>query len=250
MDAVNAYKWKREMVQNLDFASGDFIETDMDVSRCIFYAGFSEAGLTYAEIKNNIEQNGWSYFRKDGDDYVLLDLTYLDAHQSETYYYLDTGNSVGLDNLISFGLTDISWKDWSLHTFYPAVPNGEITGDLLRFNPVWDGDVNTGYAGTNYASVPHSQPIHIRLDKDGLYWNNTLMDINQFAESSRSNVQEVLRRLTNAQTLYVGSVGGGTPAHGSRAVYRFVRVVYNGEFSTTSTSNTDFREDPIYGGNL
>lgn len=247
MAAVNAYQWKREMVQNLDFASGDFIETDMDVSRCVFHAGFTAVTLTYEEIRSNIVNNGYVYFRNEGgNNFVLVDLTYLDAHQSETYYYLDTGKSVGLDNLISFGLTDISWTDWSLHAFYPAVPSGQTTGELLRFNPVWSGD----YGGTNYAVTPHDRPIHIRLDKDGLYWNNTLMDISQFAEGSRSNVQEVLQRLTNANTLYVGSTGGGTPSHGSRAVYRFVRVVYNGEFSTTSSSNTNFREDPIYGGNL
>ena len=247
LDAVNAYQWKREMVQGLDFASGDFIETDMDVSRCVFYAGYTQVELSAAEIKNNIVQNGYVYFRIYEGNYVLLDVDYLDAHQNETYYYLDTGKSVGLDNLISFGLSDVSWTDWTLHTFYPAVPSGQTTGELLRFNPVWDGG---NYTGTNYAVVPHNKPIHIRLDKDGLYWNNTLMDISQFPEGSRSNVEEVLRRLTNAKTLYVGSVGGGTPAHASRAVYRFVRVVYNGEFSTTRSGNTDFKEDPVFGGNL
>ena len=248
MAAVNAYQWKREMIQGLDFASGDFIEADMDVSNCVFHAGFTDAGLTAAEIKNNMQQNGYVYFRNTGgSNYVLLDTDYLDAHPSETYYYLDTGKSVGLDNLISFGLSDIGWTDWSLHAFYPAVPSGQTTGELLRFNPVWSGQ---NYTGTNYAVVPHSQPLHIRLEKEGLYWNNTLMDITQFADGYRSNVQEVLMRLTNANTLYVGSVGGGTPAHSSRAKYRFVRVVYNGEFSTTSSGNTNFKDDPIFGGNL
>ena len=248
LDAVNAYQWKREMVQGLDFASGDFIETDMDVSRCEFYAGYTAVTLSYNDIRKNIVQNGYVYFRNTGgNNYVLLDVEYLDAHRTETYYYLDTGKSVGLDNLISFGLSDVSWTDWSLHTFYPAVPSGQTTGNLLRFTPVWDGQ---NYTGTNYAVVPQTQPLHIRLDKDGLYWNNTLMDINHFAAGYQSKVQEVLRRLTNAKTLYVGSVGGGTPAHASRAVYRFVRVVYNGEFSTTRSSNSDFKEDPVFGGNL
>lgn len=247
LNAVNAYQWKREMIQGLDFASGDFIETDMDVSRCVFYAGYTAVDISASEIRKNIVEKGYVYFRNTGgDNYVLLDVDYLDAHPAETYYYLDTGKSVGLDNLISFGLSDISWTNWSLHSFYPAVPNGETTGELLRFNPVWDG----GYAGTNYAVVPHDKPVHIRLDKDGLYWNNTLMDINQFAEGDQSNVQEVLTRLTNANTLYVGSVGGGTPAHASRAKYRFVRVVYNGKFSTTRNSNSNFEKDPVYGGKL
>lgn len=247
MAAVNSYQWKREMVQDLDFARGDFIETDMDVSRCIFLAGFTAVSISAAEIKTNIEQHGYVYFRNTGgSNYVLLDVDYLEAHPDETYYYLDTSKSVGLDNLISFGLSDVNWTDWSLHAFYPAVPSGQTTGELLRFNPVWNGD----YAGTNYAVAPHDRPIHIRLNKDGLYWNNKLMDINQFAEGSRNNVREVLQRLTNAKTLYVGSVGGGSPAHGSRAVYRFVRVVYNGQYSTTSNSNTDFRDDPVFGGNL
>jgi len=247
MAAVNSYQWKREMVQDLDFARGDFIETDMDVSRCIFLAGFTAVSISAAEIKTNIEQHGYVYFRNTGgSNYVLLDVDYLEAHPDETYYYLDTSKSVGLDNLISFGLSDVNWTDWSLHAFYPAVPSGQTTGELLRFNPVWNGD----YAGTNYAVTPHDKPIHIRLNKDGLYWNNKLMDISQFAEGSRDHVREVLQRLTNAKVLYVGSVGGGSPAHGSRAVYRFVRVVYNGQFSTTSNSNTDFKDDPIFGGNL
>ncbi len=245
--AIDAYSWKREMVQGLDFANGDFIEADMDVSRCVFQPKFTDTGLTGEQIKTNIEENGWTYFRHTGgDNYELLDLAYLNEHMEETYYILNTGQSVGLDNLISFGVSDIDWVNWSLHAFYPAVPSGMTTGELLRFNPVWDG----GYAGINDAVIPKAQPIHIRLDKEGIYWNNTLMDVSQFAESNQANVQAVLDRLTNAKTLYVGSVGGGTPAHTSRAYYRFVRVVYNGEFSTTSGDSSSFDKDPVFGGNL
>ena len=203
------YKWKREMVEGLDFAAGDFIETDMDISRCVYH------------------------------------IVYDDPSDPST---LNKYRSLGLDNLISFGVNDIDWTSWSFHVYYPAVPDGEITGQDLRFNAVWDGKATTGGSeGVNYQETPPNMPLFIRLDKDGIFWNGQNMDVNQYPEASRANVQEVLDRLTAANTLFVGSVEG---PHRSRAKYRFVRVVYNGEFSTTRSGNTDFKDDPIFGGNL
>ena len=230
--ALAPYQWKRDMVQGLDFANGDFIEADMDVSQCDFKPAFTAT--------SDIDMDSYTYFRNDNGTYVVLTQEYYGAHPEEQYYYLNTGNSVGLDNLISFGLSDIDWTDWSLHTYYPAVPSGQTTGELIRFNPVWE---NEAYTGVNYAEIPKDNPIHIRLDKEGLYCNNALVDVSLYADSMQGHVQDVLDRLTNAKTLYVGSVEG---PHRSRARYRFVRVVYNGEFSTTRGGSSDFSSDPIF----
>lgn len=234
------YKWKREMVEGLDFSAGDFIETNMDVNHCVYKPNFSTID------KAEMELDKYTYYRKEGDQYYKIDETYFNGHPDEQYYYLNGGISVGLDNLISFGVSDIDWTNWSFHVFYPAVPSGETTGTILRFNPVWNG----GYEGCNYVEIDRTKPLYIRLDKEGIYWNGKKMELSQFSEGNRTNVQEVLDRLTAAKTLYVGSVGGGTPAHISRATYRFVRVVYNGQFSTTSSSNSNFLNNPVYGGNL
>ena len=220
---IIAYPWKREMIQGLDFASGDFIEADMDISRCIFRPVYCGPPPDY-------------------DVLVPGDEGYDDLN------YLSKFASVGLDNLISFGTTDTGWTDYSFHVYYPAVPVGMKTGEELAFDPVWDStDDDHGYEGINYATVSHLKPLHIRLDKDGIFWNNNRMQVSAFTDTNQSHVQDVLDRLINARTLYVGSTEG---QHRSRAIYRFVRVVYNGEYSATRGGNSDFQDDPSYGGSL
>ena len=218
------YKWKREMIQGLDFARGDFIETDMDISRCVYKAVYAvKEGDTWRELSQGDEGYG--------------------VPENINKYL-----SVGLDNLISFGVSDTNWTNWSFHVYYPAVPVGQTQGELLAFDPVWDStDDNGGYEGCNYAEADHTKPLHIRLDEEGIYWNNHLMEISEFTEANQDKVQQVLNHLVNAKTLYVGSTEG---QHRSRAVYRFVRVVYNGDFSTTSGDSSDFKDDPRFGGNL
>jgi len=217
------YKWERDMIEGLDFSAGDFIETDMDISRCVFTPVYAMKDPPYTE------------FGPDDDEFGQAD-------------YISKYSSVGLDNLISFGVSDIDWTDWSLHVYYPAVPVGETTGELLAFDPVWDStdDVN-GYEGCNYTTVSHEAPLHIRLDNDGIFWNNQHMDISKFLVKNHAHVEKVLSRLTNAKTLYIGSVEG---RHRSRATYRFVRVVYNGRYSSTRGDNSGFSDDPVFGGNL
>jgi hypothetical protein len=222
--ADEQYKWKREMIQNLDFARGDFIETDMDVSRCEFkpvYCG-------------------------PAPDYTVL-------HEGDEGYgdpeYLSSYASAGLDDLISFGVSDSGWTDNSFHVYYPAVPqlNPEFK-DWIRFNAVWDStDDEHGYEGSTYSRVDRNKPLHIRLEKDGVYWNNQRMELSAFTDTNRGRVQDVLDRLINARTLYVGSTEGH---HRSRAIYRYVRVVYNGDYSSTRGGNSDFKDDPASGGRL
>lgn len=220
---IASYVWKREMIEGLNFAAGDFIETEMDINRCVYqpvYCG-------------------------PAPDYTVLgpsDPGYGDISNLSKFA------SVGLDNLISFGLSETSWTNYSFHVYYPAVPVGMTEGELLTFDPVWDAEDEVyGYEGVNYVTVSHNAPLQIRLDKDGVFWNNNRMDISSFTTANQGRVQDVLDRLTNAKTLYVGSTEGD---HRSRAIYRFVRVVYNGDFSTTRAGNSDFYEDPVYGGSL
>jgi hypothetical protein len=159
---IAAYTWNREMIEGLDFAAGDFIETDMDISRCVFipvYCG-------------------------PAPDYTVLgpgDPGYGDISNLSKYA------SVGLDNLISFGVSETSWTNYSFHVYYPAVPVGMITGELLTFDPVWDAsdDVH-GYEGVNYVTVEHNKPLHIRLDKDGIFWNNNKMELSAFTDTNRA----------------------------------------------------------------
>lgn len=221
--ADDKYKWKREMIQGLDFASGDFIEADMDISRCVFKPVYAMSVAPYTVYEEGDQEYG--------------DPAYISKY-----------SSVGLDNLISFGVSDIGWTDYSFHVYYPAVPVGQTSGEELAFDPVWDSaDDDHGYEGINYSTVSHLKPLHIRLDKEGVYWNNNLMEVSRFTDTNQNKVQKVLNQLTNARTLYVGSTEG---RHRSRAIYRFVRVVYNGEYSTTRGGSTDFKEDPLLGGNL
>lgn len=218
------YKWKREMIQNLNFARGDFIETDMDVSRCVFKPVYALSVLPY------------TVFGPGDPEYGNPE-------------YLSSYSSVGLDDLISFGVSDTGWTDYSFHVYYPAVPQLDPEfKDWIRFNAVWDStDDDHGYEGSTYSRVDRTKPLHIRLEEEGIYWNNKRVELSGYTEANRGHVQDVLDRLVNARTLYVGSTEG---RHRSRAIYRFVRVVYNGDYSSTRGGNSDFEEDPVHGGNL
>ena len=65
--------------------------------------------------------------------------------------------------------------------------------------------------------------------------------------ANQTNVQSVIDKLTAANTLYMGSTEG---KHRSRAEYRFVRVVHNGRDSSTYTTDSNFKDNPGYGGQL
>lgn len=217
---IKDYKWNRQMIEGLDFSAGDFIETDMDISRCV-----------YKPVKDKGK--------------VSPDL------------------SVGLDELLAFGVNDIDWVPWSLHIYYPAVntedPNPESSARWLYFSPVFERGTSDKYCYSSlyYANIPSTSPLQIRLDKNGCHWNGRWMDVNAWPNeiypydgkgmTHREHVQSVMNRLVNAKTVYIGSVEG---KHRSRAIYRFVRVVYNGRYSSTRDGNDSFKEDPVHGGDL
>lgn len=202
-------RWEREHVEGLDFVAGDFIETDMDISLCKF---IEDPNADDKEHKN-----------KD----------------------------LGMDDLITFGLTDIEWVPWTLNINYPSVSNGD---SWLYINPTWlkprvtpdDKSSHVGYAGVLYNRIDDSKPLHIRLEKNGLFWNGLKVEYGRWS-SNQANTQAVVEKLTAANALYIGSVEG---YHRSRAEYRFVRVVHNGRDSSVKGDYSNFKEDPVYGGSL
>lgn len=244
---IASYVWKRIMVEGLDFAAGDFIETDMDVNRCRRIPVYYKKAIDYTLTEESFASG--EYFRKEDDQYYAVDWAYVSSHPSETYYVtaLDNTASPGLDELISFGYSDITWSDWLLSLQFPAVNAENEEKRMLDFVLAWDVATN-GYKGINYADFDKQYPLTVRLDKDGIYYNGNLVDLNQWPEAMQGNAREVLNRLTGAKTLYIGSADPYN--HRSRAVYRYVRVVHNGQYSSTSNSNTDFKNDPEFGGNL
>lgn len=205
---IASYAWDRIMIEGMDFASGDFIETDMDVSRC---------------------------------KYIPV---YEDPSDPTT---LDNNRSVGLDELISFGLSDITWSNWLLSLQFPAVSAENASKRMLDFVLAWD-IANHGYKGINYDDFNKENPLCVRLDKEGIYYNNNQVDMGQWPETMQSKAREVVSRLTGAKTLYIGSADPDN--HRSRAIYRYVRVVHNGQYSTTSDGSSKFENDPVSGGNL
>ena len=64
-------------------------------------------------------------------------------------------------------------------------------------------------------------------------------------------MRAVMDKLTTANTIYIGAEGAGESSpHLSRATYRFVRVVYNGRDTNIHGGDSNFNENPVYGGNL
>lgn len=184
--------WERQRINDLNFAAGDFIEANMDVSKCVY-----------------------------------------------KYYDGSKENNIGLDDLISFGVNDIGWVPWTLHVYYPAVADpsqNPPTGDhYLRFNGYRSSDSK----GVNYCVIDNSKPLHIRLDWDGVHWNNQKVNTDGWPQLSDTH-----NKLRSSNSLYVGSIEG---VHHSRAVYHFVRVTHNSSDSDSLNKESNFGNNPQYG---
>ena len=186
------------MIEDLDFVSGDFIETDMDIHRC-----------EYIEVLG------------EGD-------------------VVDYDKTLGKDLLFSVGLNGIDKSPWMLNVEFPAVSNGNWG---LNVKPRWSTD---GSDGKVYCYPDHTIPAHFRLDNGGAYWNGQKIDVSKWG-ANQTNFQSVLDKLTAANTLYIGSIEG---QHRSRAIYRFIRVVRNGRDSSITGGDSNFKDNPGYGGQL
>ena len=195
---IASYRWERQMIEDLDFVSGDFIETDMDIHRC-----------EYIEVLG------------EGD-------------------VVDYDKTLGKDLLFSVGLNGIDKSPWMLNVEFPAVSNGNWG---LNVKPRWSTD---GSDGKVYCYPDHTIPAHFRLDNGGAYWNGQKIDVSKWG-ANQTNFQSVLDKLTAANTLYIGSIEG---LHRSRAIYRFIRVVRNGRDSSIIGGDSNFKDNPGYGGQL
>ena len=191
-------RWKRQMIQGLDFPSGDFIEANVDITNCVHI---------------DIEGDGVA------------------------------NNDLGLDKIVTIGLNSTDWATNQFNVFYPAYTNGQ---QWLYLQPTWTVGTGVGYRGYDYSIVDSANPLHLRLDKNGVHWNGNLVDIRKWPAGDLANIRNTFEKLMNAHTLFIGSTEGNP----SRATYRFVRVVYNGRDSAIRGGNDTFNQDPINGGSL
>ena len=221
--------WEPSRVDNLDFYAGDFIEANMDISTC-----------QYKEVIVNGNRNN--------------DLT------------------IGRDDLISVGLTDTDHGTgmtvpYVFHIYYPAHDGGQDSGqDWLRPNPSTSAGKSNGYnyksfqygdgtgfepmvvSKNTYAKPKMTAQQHFRFEQYGVYWNNQLIDLDQFSEDADPDKAKAsFNMLRDAHTVYVGSTQG---FHHSRAKYHFVRAVHNGSSQNSAGGDTNFGNDPVNGGDL
>lgn len=221
--------WEPSRVDNLDFYAGDFIEANMDISTC-----------QYKEVIVNGNRNN--------------DLT------------------IGRDDLISVGLTDTDHGTgmtvpYVFHIYYPAHDGGQDSGqDWLRPNPSTSAGKSNGYnyksfqygdgtgfepkdvSKNTYAKPKMTAQQHFRFEQYGVYWNNQLIDLDQFSgDADPDKAKASFNMLRDAHTVYVGSTQG---FHHSRAKYHFVRAVHNGSSQNSAGGDTNFGNDPVNGGNL
>lgn len=203
-------------------------------------------------LKVNYSLNGipWERQMVKGLDFGSGDFIETDMYVGDCTYADDDGTSgpsdgdTGKDNIFSFGLSDIGKTANTFHIEYPARA-GE--NDWLNFKPRW----TNASGGYTYSIINKEKPLHIRLEKNGIYWNGLRMDVSRWAVDKRSNVQAVMDKLTTANTIYIGAEGAGeSTVHLSRAKYRFVRVVYNGRDTNIHGGDSYFNENPVNGGNL
>lgn len=155
----------------------------------------------------------------------------------------DNNTNIGMDVLLSIGLNGIDWVPWVLNIDFPAVNNDN---EGLYINPTWLDVSTTKNAGYIYSYPDSDLPLHFRLESGGAYWNGQKVDVSRWG-TNQNKVQSVIDKLTEANTLYIGSTEG---LHRSRANYRFVRVVHNGRDSSTQSVDSSFKDNPGNGGQL
>ena len=158
-----------------------------------------------------------------------------------------TDDDVGFDKIVTIGLNSTDWATNQFNVFYPScTASTSDSPTWLYFQPTWTVDTSVGYRGYDYSVIDSAKPLHLRLDKNGVYWNGNLVDIRRWPAGDLSNIHYTFQKLMNAHTLFIGSTEGNP----SRATYRFVRVVYNGRDSSIRSGNDTFRQDPVNGGTL
>ena len=70
--SLNGIPWERQMIKGLDFGSGDFIETDMDVSECTYSDDDGNDGITEGDTgKDNIFSFGLTDIGKTANTFHI-----------------------------------------------------------------------------------------------------------------------------------------------------------------------------------
>ena len=210
-----------------------------------------KVSMDVLKVNYSLNGNPWSRQMIKGLDFGSGDFIEANMGVSDCTYSDDDGvagvseGDTGKDNIFSFGLSDIGKTANTFHIEYPAVDAG---GNYwLNFKPRW----TDGSGGFTYSVIVKEKPLHIRLEKNGIYWNGQRMDVSRWGLDRRPNVRAVMDKLTTANTIYIGAEGAGESSpHLSRATYRFVRVVYNGRDTNIHGGDSNFNENPVYGGNL
>lgn len=218
--------WPAQKVEGISFYSGDFIEANMDVTRC-----------TYLPVPEASPNKNRSIGR---DNLISVGVT-------------DTDHYAG----------DIS-VPYVYHIFYPAHDGGKTSGqDWLRPNistsegssngfnyKTFIGGDGTGFtlqSGSSYKPKITAHQ-HFRIDKNGSFWNNQWIDLSLFSgEGDPVAAQASFDRILSSSTVFVGSTQG---LHHSRARYCFVRAVHNNSSGNAAGGASSFEDDPVNGGNL
>ena len=209
------------------------------------------AGVDFASVEQASDIAGYRWERQmiSGLDFVAGDFieTDMDIHRCEYKDYAgddDREKDLGLDILVSIGLNSIDWVPWVLNVDFPRVDGTDPEG--LYLNPTWLNGTATNSAGYIYCYPDRDIPAHFRLESGGAYWNGQKIDVSKWG-ANQNNVQSVIDKLLEANTLYIGSTEG---SHRSRAIYRFIRVVHNGRDSSSHSADSNFKDNPGHGGQL
>ena len=175
--------WKNT-ISNLDFAAGDYIEVDMDLTNC-----------RYVNLTGNTNKN-------------------LDKATKDNYGKID----IGQDNLIGFSTNNVGSITNSLIWYYPS------TQYLIAYeNPEELGWIRSRVHAGRWAALEIDEglmdTLNIILDKDGIIRNGKRWDGNPGDWEDR-----VKNALTHASTVYIGSTEGVHKSRATYRYVRVVRV--------------------------
>lgn len=176
---------------------------------------------------------------------TLMDLTACDYRPVGIPPAVDKNNDIGMDEILAFGLYPKIGNDdpSALHFYYPAAQYE--SGDYHTYLNTQMVNGNNKWKGGLVGELSLTDPLTIRMDKNGVCWNESYLTKAQLANDN--NAWTVLSQMTSAQTLYIGSVEG---VHRSRARYTYVRIVRKDLGNVQDNENGGFDGDPLPGGDL
>ena len=171
-------------ISNLDFAAGDYIEVDMDLTNC-----------RYVNLTGNTDKN-------------------IDKATKDAYGKID----IGQDNLIGFSTNNVGDIKNSLIWYYPS------TQYLIAYeNPEELGWIRSRVHAGRWAALEIDEglmdTLNIILDKDGIIRNGKRWDGNPGDWEGR-----VKNALTHASTVYIGSMEGAHKSRATYNFVRVVRM--------------------------